>query len=290
MSATGSTPNRSGMRCGHELEHEAGAVLGPARLDRIEVGQPLVRAIQHRHQPAIDAMGVLHDPAGRRLAEDLGQPRDRQAVRGDQVGQHLPRADRRQLVDVADQKQRRFRRQGGEHRLHQRQIDHRHLVDDQEIAGQRALGAPPKAAPRLGFEQAVQGPGVPPGALAEASRGAAGRRRQLDVDPGLGQTEQDRLDQRGLAGAGAAGDHQELARQRRGERGALPRRETQRQLALDPAEARFGVLDRPGRAAARQRAQPLRDLALRLMDRGQEHARRAVDARPRSGRRPRSPP
>ena len=195
-------------------------------------------------------MGVPHDPALRRLAEDLGQPDDRQAVRGDQVGQHLARADRRQLVDVADQQQRRLARQGGEHRLHQRQIDHRHLVDDQEIAGQRALGAAPEAAPRLGLEQAVQGLGVAPGALAEAARGAAGRRRELDVDPALGQAEQDRLDQRGLAGAGAAGDDQELARQRGGERGALARREAQRQLALDPAEPRLGD-PRSTRAAGR---------------------------------------
>ena len=222
-------------------------------------------------------MGVLHDPAGGRLAEDLGQPDDRQAVRGNQVGQHLPRADRRQLVDVAHEQQRRFARQGGEHGLHQGQIDHGHLVDDQQIARERALGVPAKAATGFRLQQAMQGLGFASGALAEAARGAPGRRRELNVHPVVGQTVQDRLDQRGLAGARTAGDHQELARKRGGKRGALTRRQTQRQLALDPGKMRFGMLDRPGGPAARECAQALRDLPLRLMDRGQEHACRAFD-------------
>ena len=123
----------------------------------------------------------------------------------------------------------------------------------------------------------MEGPGVAPGALGETARGAPGRRRELDVDPARGEADQDRLDQRGLAGAGAAGDHQQLARERGGERGALARREAQRQLAFDAGEARLEISDRPRRPAARERAQTLRDLALGLMDRGQKHARHAID-------------
>ena len=50
----------------------------------------------------IDPVRVGDDPAPRGLPEDLGQPHDRDRARGDDVGQDLPRADGRQLVDIAN--------------------------------------------------------------------------------------------------------------------------------------------------------------------------------------------
>ena len=55
----------------------------------------------------------------------------------DDVGEHLPGADRRQLVDVADDQQRRVIRDGLQQRLHERHIDHGGLVDHQQVALER---------------------------------------------------------------------------------------------------------------------------------------------------------
>jgi hypothetical protein len=48
---------------------------------------------------------VDHDAGLLGLPEDLGQPDHWQRPGGQQVGQHLPGADRRQLVHVPDQQQ-----------------------------------------------------------------------------------------------------------------------------------------------------------------------------------------
>jgi hypothetical protein len=53
--------------------------------------------------PGISLVGVDHDPALSRLPKDLGQPGDRKPAGFDDVGQHLPWTDGRQLVNVSDQ-------------------------------------------------------------------------------------------------------------------------------------------------------------------------------------------
>ena len=52
----------------------------------------------------------------------------------DDVGQHLPGSDGRQLVDVADDEQRRVVRRRLRQPLHQYDVDHRGLVDNEQIA------------------------------------------------------------------------------------------------------------------------------------------------------------
>jgi len=64
-----------------------------------EVGQPG----GERGLAGVDAVGVGHDPGLGRLAEHLGQPHPRDRLGGEQVAQHLPGADGRELVDVTDQ-------------------------------------------------------------------------------------------------------------------------------------------------------------------------------------------
>ena len=59
------------------------------------------------HQALVDPVGVDDDPARRRLSEDLGKAHDRHGRRPDDVRQDLPRAYRRQLVDVAHNEERR---------------------------------------------------------------------------------------------------------------------------------------------------------------------------------------
>ena len=207
----------------HQLQHQPRAIVRPARLDGVEIGQRALVARQLRHLAVVDAVRIAHDLALRRLAEHLVEADHGQALRCDQIGQHLARPHRRQLVGIAHQQQTRLFRQRRQHRLHQRHVHHRHLVDHQQIAGQRPLRATAEAPAGLGLEQAVQGLGLAPGALAQAPRGAAGRCGERDVDV-LADARQDRLDQGGLAGAGAAGDDQELADQGEAQRGLLARR------------------------------------------------------------------
>ena len=123
----------------------------------------------------------------------------------------------------------------------------------------------------------MQGLGIAPGALAKPPRGAPGRGGELDLDPGPGEAGEDRLDQRGLAGARAAGDDRELGRERHAQRRPLALGEPQRQRPLDRLDPRVGIVDPPGRLAARKTAKTGRDRPLGLMDPGQEQAGRALD-------------
>ena len=56
------------------------------------------------------------------------------SARSDDVGQHLPRSDGGQLVDISDDQQRRVVRDRFHKRLHQHDVDHRGLVDHEQIA------------------------------------------------------------------------------------------------------------------------------------------------------------
>ena len=58
------------------------------------------------HPPFIDGVRADDDTALRLLPKHLGQADDRNRAGADHVGQHLPRPDGGELVDVADQKQR----------------------------------------------------------------------------------------------------------------------------------------------------------------------------------------
>jgi hypothetical protein len=94
-----------------------------AAFDRGEIG----------HQTLVDPVRIDDDPALGRLSEDLGQAHDRDRSRHDDVAENLPRADRRQLIDIADEQQRRTLRESPKDRPHQRHIHHRGLVDHQEV-------------------------------------------------------------------------------------------------------------------------------------------------------------
>ena len=110
----------------------------------------------------------------------------RHRTRDDDVCQHLSRPHRRQLIDIPNQQQPRRGRQGTQDGSHQRHIDHRGLVNDQQIAVERRLVAAPKAAgPRIGFEQAMDCLRLDPGALGEALGGTTGGGAERDRD-GLG--------------------------------------------------------------------------------------------------------
>ena len=106
----------------------------------------------------------------------------------------------------------------------------------------------------------------------QALRRPAGRGGQRHLGPLRDQHLEDRVDQRGLADAGAAGDHQHLRGEREAHRRALALRQGEAGLAPDPVQRLVGVDRRPGRRPVRQPAQPLGDAALGPVQAGEEHA------------------
>ena len=163
---------------------------------------------------AADRVGALHDHAPGRLAEDVGQPGCRHAARGDQLGERLAGADRRELVGVADEHHVRLRADRAQERDEQLEVGHRGLVDDQQVAAQRIVLVVGRALARDPAERRVDRRGVHPAGLAHADRGATGRRDQQHSRVARGRHLGDRADRRGLAGAGPAGDQRQAVRDR----------------------------------------------------------------------------
>ncbi len=223
-------------------------------------------------------MGVNDDPALGGLAEDLGQAHDRHGTRGDDVGQNLPGPDRRQLIDIADEQQRRAFRQGPKDRPHQRHIDHRGLVDDQQITVQGLdFVAPEAPGPGIGFEQAMDRLRLEAGALGQALGGAAGRGAERDRDGFGDQDLQQRVDERGLADAGPAGDDHHLGDERDPERCFLAVGKRQLRPLLDPGDRLVDIDRGPGRLPNGKRLELLGDFALGSVKCGKEDATTAFE-------------
>src|SRR5207253_2317376 len=127
----------------------------------------------------------------------------------DDVGQHLARPDRRKLVDVANHQK------GGvvghrlHQRLHQRDVDHGGLVDDQQVAVEWVVVAALEAASLgIDLQQPVDGLGFKTGRLAHALGGAAGRSAQEEPHALGGENAQNASDDGGLADAGTTRNDQ----------------------------------------------------------------------------------
>src|SRR6516164_4497180 len=148
----------------HDRQNLLNTLFRVRRIDEIKIAA-LDRG-QRRHQALINAVRIDYDPALGGLAKDLGQAYDRHRARCDDVSQHLPRPDGRQLVDVPHQQQRSSVRQSSQQRPHQRHIDHGCLVDNEQIAVEGILLVTAKTpGPRVGFEEAVDRPRVTAGAF-----------------------------------------------------------------------------------------------------------------------------
>ena len=266
-----------GMRRLHQFDDARHGGFGIVRLHEVEVAVAFGRA-EIGHRALVDAVGAGDDPALRGLPEHLGQPHHRHRAGGDDVGQHLARPDRGQLVDVADDQQRGLVRHRLHQRLHQHDIDHRGLVDDQQVAVERVVGVALEAA-ALGvdLEQPVDGLGLEPGRLGHALGGAAGRGAQQQLHALCREDAQDRLDDRGLADARPAGDDQHLGHQRQPDRGDLALGKRQAGPLLDPRQRLVRVDPGPGQRAVRQPQQPLGDDPLGPVQARQKHARRLAD-------------
>ncbi len=218
-------------------------------------------------------MGVDDHAAGRGLAEHLRQPHHGNGARPDDVGEDLARPDGWELVDVADEQQRGAGRQGADERLHQQDVDHGRLVDDEQVAGERVrLVALEAAVLRVGLQQAVDGLCLDACGLGQALRRATRRGAEGDVDAFRDQHLQDRVHQRRLADARAAGDHQRLARRGEPQRLPLARRERDPATLFQPRDGLVDVGDGPGWLAAHEGLQPLGDVALGPVQARQEDA------------------
>ena len=223
-------------------------------------------------------MGADDDPARGGLPEDLGQAHDGHRAGGDDVGQHLSRSDRWQLVDIADDQERGIVRHRLHQRLHQHDIDHGGLVDDQQVAVELVVAVAFEAA-ALGVDlkEPVDGLGLEAGRLGHALGGAAGRGAEKKLRALGREHPQDRVDDRGLADTRPAGDDEHLGNQRQADRGLLALGKLQTAALLDPRQGLVRIDPGPGELAVHEPQQPLGDGTLGPVETRQKHARRFAD-------------
>src|SRR5208337_5532315 len=161
MSRMGSRPKRWARL--HQVDDPRHGGFGIVRLYEIEVAVALGLG-EVRNRALIDPMGAGDDPAVGGLAEDLGQPHDGYSAGRDDVGQNLTWPDRGELIDIADNQQRGMVGYGFQQGLHQQDVDHGRLVDDQQVAIERVLAAAFEAPGlRVDFKQPVNGLGLEAG-------------------------------------------------------------------------------------------------------------------------------
>jgi hypothetical protein len=109
------------------------------------------------------------------------------------IRQHLARANRRQLIDVAHDQEGGLVRNCLHQRLHQHDVDHGGLVDHQQVAIERVVVAALEATTLgLNLQEPVDGFGIEAGRLGHALGGAAGRGTEQKARPLGRQNAQDR--------------------------------------------------------------------------------------------------
>ena len=172
-----------------------------------------------RHLALVDAVGAENDPACGRLTKDLGKPNHKDRLRADDIRQHLSGADRGKLVDVANDQQGRGVRRCLHQRLHQKHVDHRGLVDNQQVAVEAiVLVAFEPAAFGVHFEKPVDRLCFDSRGFRHAFGRAAGWRAEQHPDALGRKNPQDRIDDCRLAYARTTGHDERLALQRQGDR------------------------------------------------------------------------
>ena len=219
--------------------------------DRLRVAPPqekevAVGAVQHRKLAVVDRVRVHNDEALAGLPEDFGQTHRLHAAAPNEVGKQIPRADRGQLIRVADQNQAALRLQRAEQRRHQLQVDHRRLVNDQRVAGQRLILVVEERhhtrfLVKLALEQPVNCGRLAPCTLGEALGRASGRRGQQRLDLHQIKECQNAGHDRRLARARPARHDQQLPLRRHADGLALLRGIGQRLDLLGPIHQRLQI-------------------------------------------------
>ena len=156
----------------HLLRHLAGIVAG--QKEKIGIPQRQIRKLTD-----VNLMRIGHDCALHRLTEHRVQFHRRDTARFHQIMQNVPCPHARQLIRVADQDQAAAQGQRLQQPIKKKRVDHGHLVDDQQVAGQRVMKIPAKdgAAVFIQFrlQKAVNSLGFVAGDLAHAFGRPAGR-------------------------------------------------------------------------------------------------------------------
>ena len=169
-SRIGSSPKRAGMRSRTTASSLRDALLRLGRVDEVEVRARRPGA-ELGHLALVDPVRVDDDPALGRLAEHLGQPHHRHGARADDVGQHLARArpraaGRRRRPAAAPPRSgsaRSSARISGTSTIEVSSTTSRSHSSGFVLVALEAAGL------GVGLQQAVDGPGLQPG----ASRSAA---------------------------------------------------------------------------------------------------------------------
>ncbi len=146
------------------------------------------------------------DHRARRLAEDAVEPDHGDDFGLDQVLEGLAGADRRQLVGVADEDDVGRLGKAPEQDLGQPQVQHRGLVDDDEVNRERMVWFVMGLPSRRPLQHAVNRLRFVVGRFLQPAGGAAGGGAESDLDFGFHRRGHDRPRTDGLADAGAAGE------------------------------------------------------------------------------------
>ena len=159
----------------------------------------------------VDPMGVQDDPALHRLSENPCEAHDRKTAAVDEIPQYIAGPDAGQLVDISDQNQRHGVRNGFQEMIHQHDVDHRALVNDQNVTLQRVFFVFLVTFRRLDFQEAVNGLRLHMCRLGETFGRASGGRCQQNPGARRPESGDDAERRRGFAGAGTAGQQQDFA-------------------------------------------------------------------------------
>ena len=179
------------------------------------------------------------------------------APRRDDVGQHLTRPDRRQLVDVADEDSAARRRHRLQDRRHQRHVHHRRLVDDQQVARRAGSSSSRRKPPVFGSNSSSRWIvfASRPVALGQPlGRPARGRRTAATLDALGAAGSQDGVDQGRLADPGPAGDDQHLGRAAPGAAPLLAGRRASRPICSSTQAMAFVGVDGAARVVEPRRS------------------------------------
>ncbi len=147
----------------HDGREGLGVLVGP---DEIKIGLGIAFFRVEDALALVDPVGVDDDQAVPLLAEDLIEADDRHPAALDQVPQEGSRSKGGQLILVADDDEPHGRRDRPDQAVHQRQVDHRELVEDDRVPLEGTAGIAAEAAGfRVVLQRPVDGLGLPAGRL-----------------------------------------------------------------------------------------------------------------------------
>ena len=103
------------------------------RVLSLQEEEVLALIVENDGLPPVDSVGIYHDIAGLRLAKDPIQPHGRKSPRINQIPQNVSRTNAGQLIDIADQNQAGLISDRLEQSVHEGNIHHGHLIDNDDL-------------------------------------------------------------------------------------------------------------------------------------------------------------